>query len=712
MRRLPVALTIVVAVLVVVAASVSLLLEGSPSRDNDELAYGLLDEPEATLLSDGLPLALVRLPAPQVVFGATLDIAGAASAREYGAARAAFDAADYETAARIFEEVVAADGLLAPMAGLRLAQSLVAADRRDEAAGVFAAVIDGGRLPPSIHLVALTEAASNLERLDQPKAALAVLQRVGSVPGLSATQRAEAFWRSANMRRDMGDPDWGDDAVAVLTAAPASLVARDALDAVEEAGLDVPPMTLALATYRARRNDTARDLYREIARDGSFSTANRATAWFYLGALEERRDEPEAALEAYARSLELAPNGSLAADAVYWRGRVLEEMDRPLAAAREYDRLLDRYPGSRFAPDARLRAAVGVGLAGEHADALGRLEAIANATSGGSAAAAARWHTVFRESFGASSDSPLDPAAFHPASLWSLLDASTQHPLPATGDVEAFRGATGPTPQEIADVRAWLTERYGAPARTISYASASNAAELGFALTSVGEPAVGRALLQDEVWDAARTPHELLDLSVAAHQAGLHDISLRAAMRIVSPLSAWERMDAPRALLQLAYPIPYQHELAAAIGHSPVSPLLLLALVRQESAFNPDAVSHANAIGLAQVIPSTGADIARALDEPWDPARLRDPAVSLRFGAYYLRAQLRNFDGDVLAALGAYNAGGGSVQRWRRDQRFDGPDGFIHTVDFAETRLYFEHVLENYAWYRYIYGASEAPSLR
>jgi soluble lytic murein transglycosylase len=96
-----------------------------------------------------------------------------------------------------------------------------------------------------------------------------------------------------------------------------------------------------------------------------------------------------------------------------------------------------------------------------------------------------------------------------------------------------------------------------------------------------------------------------------------------------------------------------------------VPPLLLLALVRQESAFNPQAGSSAQAYGLTQVIGPTGRQIAASLGVPWEPALLFEPASSLRFGAHYLATQLDAFDGDVLAALAAYNGGPANARRWR-----------------------------------------------
>ncbi|MCA9851517.1 MAG: transglycosylase SLT domain-containing protein, partial [Dehalococcoidia bacterium] len=128
--------------------------------------------------------------------------------------------------------------------------------------------------------------------------------------------------------------------------------------------------------------------------------------------------------------------------------------------------------------------------------------------------------------------------------------------------------------------------------------------------------------------------------------------------------------------------------------------------------FNPTAGSSAGAFGLTQVIYPTGEAIARDLGvEGWSFEDLAEPRIATRFGAYYLGVQLDEFDGNMLAALSAYNGGPGNAARWLDAQPFPGPDGYLYAVDFTETRTYLEHVSANYAMYRYLYLGTDAPSL-
>ena len=126
-------------------------------------------------------------------------------------------------------------------------------------------------------------------------------------------------------------------------------------------------------------------------------------------------------------------------------------------------------------------------------------------------------------------------------------------------------------------------------------------------------------------------------------------------------------------------------------------------MVRQESLFESFARSGAAAQGLSQVIPDTGAWIAEQLQWPdYENEDLYKPYVGLEFGAYYLAEQLEAFDGDIHAALAAYNAGPGNAARWY-DLAGGDIDQFIDVMDFWETRTYIERIYAGFDIYRFLY---------
>jgi soluble lytic murein transglycosylase len=171
------------------------------------------------------------------------------------------------------------------------------------------------------------------------------------------------------------------------------------------------------------------------------------------------------------------------------------------------------------------------------------------------------------------------------------------------------------------------------------------------------------------------------------------------------------RGDAPSALFQLVYPLPYYELVEAEAAKNGIPPLLFLALVRQESLYQPDAVSSAEAMGLTQVVPSTADGIAEDLGaEDFRYTDLLRPRISIEFGTHYLGGVLEGFGGVVPAALSAYNGGPANAGRWWEAAGGDA-DLFVETIDYPETRAYVELVMENYALYRYAYGLTEEPVL-
>jgi soluble lytic murein transglycosylase-like protein len=206
-------------------------------------------------------------------------------------------------------------------------------------------------------------------------------------------------------------------------------------------------------------------------------------------------------------------------------------------------------------------------------------------------------------------------------------------------------------------------------------------------------------------------PWSLYRLARTFDDLGMTHLAARAATRLLAKANASPEQ-APRALVELAYPYAYPSFIDTVAAENDLSPLLLLALIRQESFFNPLAGSSAGALGLTQVMPSTGQGIAAELNvEGFSPQDLLQPEVSVRFGAHYLGSQLDTFGGNVYFALAAYNAGPDSVRRWSQNLPTSDVGLFVELIEFAETRSYVKLVLENYAVYRFLYDGADHPTL-
>lgn len=172
--------------------------------------------------------------------------------------------------------------------------------------------------------------------------------------------------------------------------------------------------------------------------------------------------------------------------------------------------------------------------------------------------------------------------------------------------------------------------------------------------------------------------------------------------------------NAPREFWRYLFPLPYKEAVTASAKAQGIDPYLLAGLIRQESEFNPGAVSRANALGLTQLIPGTGRMMARTEGMgAFSSGMLFQPETSLRLGAAYLKAQILNWNGNLEQTLAAYNAGPGRVKEWLTWSTYREPAEFVESIPFTETREYVQAVLRNASVYRRLYsGKPDEPEPR
>jgi soluble lytic murein transglycosylase len=166
--------------------------------------------------------------------------------------------------------------------------------------------------------------------------------------------------------------------------------------------------------------------------------------------------------------------------------------------------------------------------------------------------------------------------------------------------------------------------------------------------------------------------------------------------------------DHPRAPLdfwQLSYPRPYSATVEAAAEEFNVDRLLIWAVMREESRYDPEALSWAGARGLMQVIPSTQAWIAEQLGEDISPGDAYTPEASIRMGAWFLHFLADYFEGDLELAIAGYNGGAASVDSWQADPLVSNRDDLLRWIGFGETREYLERVSSSYQVYQELYAS-------
>ena len=154
----------------------------------------------------------------------------------------------------------------------------------------------------------------------------------------------------------------------------------------------------------------------------------------------------------------------------------------------------------------------------------------------------------------------------------------------------------------------------------------------------------------------------------------------------------------------MAFPLPYRAPLERYTQQNDVDIYVMAGLIRQESEFNPQAVSVAKARGLTQIEPSTGKDLARRLKVTYSLPKLFQPEFNLQLGTYYFSWLTKQLNGNTEAALASYNAGMSRARTWLKWNEYQEPAEFIETVPIAQTHEYIQAVLRNAAAYREIYA--------
>jgi soluble lytic murein transglycosylase len=614
-----------------------------------------------------------------------------------------------EAAREPLRSYIEGDGVAASHAHVKLAAAL-SADGDEEAAIVELDLALTEGLPPPQETQALFALARSEEAAGRGAEALATWQQL-SEEAATPFERGEALWLLASLAARIGEDQRYQDALVTLVRDyPWHRRALESLDQPQQA--PAPALTAAergTVLFNHGLDEQAKETFQD-ALEQDTSPEEQATSHFYLALLAERDGQPDDALEEYEAALadiEGEEEDGLFAEAAWERALLLETLDRTEEAVAAYTALADVSPDSTQAPEALFRAGLLRYRQGRPGDALSHWTRYLEAAPEAETARARFWLAEAALATGdtASADIHLSEAAA--VAPWDYFGLRARALLEGQPPLSLAEAVADPPAPDWTAVETWLAS-WADPedAEAGQGLTAGLPWQRGLELLLSGLQEEARDQFSALIDDAAAQPWLLYRLARALDTQGQTEMAARAAARLIE-----DRADAPPELLRLAYPSDYLDLVTAEAEANDFPPLLLLALVRQESFFRPDAESPAGALGLTQVIPSTADEIAAQLAEAdFTYVDLFRPNVSLRFGARYLGSQLELFAGDIAAALAAYNGGPGNALRWREIASGD-PDLFLETISFSETRAYVELVLEHYARYRYAYGLAEGPSL-
>jgi soluble lytic murein transglycosylase len=180
--------------------------------------------------------------------------------------------------------------------------------------------------------------------------------------------------------------------------------------------------------------------------------------------------------------------------------------------------------------------------------------------------------------------------------------------------------------------------------------------------------------------------------------------ALQAMKRSKIPFLSLQVKDVPMAYWELLLPRPYWTTLENDARANGLDPYLVAALIRQESEFNPGAVSRANAYGLMQLLPSVGKELSKKDGQRhFKTNDLLDPTINLQLGTQDLRKSIDRYGGQVDYALAAYNAGDTPVHLWMSANNYKDIAEWVESIPYTETREYVQAIVRNRELYRAVY---------
>ncbi len=514
----------------------------------------------------------------------------------------------------------------------------------------------------------------------------------------------------------------------VLTGLPAKLRKSMAEPPVEE------QFVRGDALVRARRYKDAEALYAGLAKQAKRDAAALCQARLQQGRtlLLQRQRTTGAGL--LAKTADKCPKGDDRAWARYYAGRAYLRTGEYAKGIEQYERLQAEAPHHRLADDAAYKAALCEIDADDEPAGLGRLRKLIGKYPGGDMRPVARFELARRAR-----------QAGKPAEALGQLDK-----LIKEGPDEFTEGMEGRAlywrARALADLgrKAEATKQYEEVIRSgpLSYyaqqahgrlaeldptISGQLLAELGgsepeVALTFPKRPLMQRQefvraleLLRVDEYELAQKElsrmgalGEKADRStlwlVAAllHQAGAHPEAARLVRRRLRSFTTTTPRGKARAMWRIAYPRAYEPLIETVAGESGVPAAFIRAVAREESGFDPNAVSPAHAYGLIQLIVPTAKTHARSLGLASDPRSLRKPEINLRIGASFIKYLWQRYPSNAGVVPSAYNAGHGAADKWLRERSGLELDAWIESIPYPETQRYTRRVLQTYGVYSWL----------
>ena len=425
---------------------------------------------------------------------------------------------------------------------------------------------------------------------------------------------------------------------------------------------------MGIAMVKTKRLNEAENILKNI---------NSPRSLFWRGKLKTKQGLDAQASQLYTQIRQQFPSSPLAPEGLYNAARLYQINNQTQQAIKTYDILIRSYPRNKYAEDGAWNLGWIYYRKGQYREAHGTFAAFTNSDSSFNASNAKYWKARTLEKQGKHNE------------------AYVQY--------RELAGSTTPTYHTyLAQKKSGYTPTFTNinPESTVLSPKANSRKEKAQLLIGLGMPEEAQLEIV-AMENEANTQEEFVIVSLLYSQVDDYNQSIKIAQGIGLPQAN-----------RLSYPKGFQEFVAPYAKKYGVDELLVYSIIREESRFQKDVVSPADAVGLMQLIPPTARAVARQIGiNGFSTAMLTIPRINIEMGIFYFKQVLDQFNGDIELAMASYNAGPHRAADWK--VRFYGleKDEFIEEVPFRETRNYIRRILRSYGAYKAIYGntAQAAP---
>ncbi|WP_298437718.1 transglycosylase SLT domain-containing protein [Geobacter sp.] len=613
--------------------------------------------------------------------------------------------------------------LLADYALIGEAEAFKATARYDEALKAVNALITAWPESLVLRRARLLRADILFVRNDFREALTAYVGFVESYP--SGSDSLTATYQAALCREGLGDDAHAAQDFRNLwltyPASPVAKPAEESLNRLARRGIVVAPYSpeelfrRGTTLYNLGRYEPARQAFEAIPlQDQPADFATKVTFKTAQSLFKTRHYKDAARIFASLLDHELKP--ALAADIRFWLARTLDKCGREEEAVATYLAISSASPPCELADDALLEAAFVRKFQGQYREQGHLLEKLITTTSDPGLARRATWEAAWAHynqgdfKGAAESFKALLPAAdYRERALYWYGRA-----LEGTGDNEGARLAFDSLAEEnpVSFYGSEVRKKYG-----LGGESPTLTPDLAQCLPLPAGYERIKTLISFGLTDEARK-----EIAVARKKGNAKKKNLLGLARLCLEMDDYAyaaailRTDTPRRITSdtlvqwgLIYPRAFRDAVTAPAASLGVPEELVFSLMKAESSFSPRAVSPVGAVGLMQLMPATARALADKGGHNGIAARLTEPAFNISLGIRHLRSLLTQYNGNIVSAVAAYNAGSRTVDRWRKSLTYRSEDEFIENIPYYETREYVKKVLAGAELYRRLYRPTASP---